>query len=113
MNTNRSSLRKVKHPYIVRQKGVCGGQPMIAGTRIKVSQIVIYYEKMRYQPDEIIRAHPHLTLAQVHDALSYYYENLAEIDRQIIAERQLIEALRREHPSVLEQKNGSPSPLHR
>ncbi|HEY7547478.1 MAG TPA: DUF433 domain-containing protein, partial [Blastocatellia bacterium] len=41
-----SRARKIRHPYITRRKGVCGGKPVIAGTRIKVSQIVIYYEKM-------------------------------------------------------------------
>jgi len=67
------AVEKINHPYITRRKGVCGGKSIIAGTRIKVSQIAIYYEKMDYTPDDIVRAHPHLTLAQVHDALSYYY----------------------------------------
>jgi len=109
--TTRTSQRKPKHPYIVRQKGVGGGKPIIAGTRMKVSQIVIYYEKMGYHPDEIVRAHPHLTLAQVHDALSYYYDHIEEIDRQIAEERQMVEELKQDHVSVLEQKRGNHSHL--
>lgn len=89
------ALKKINHPYITRKEGVCGGKPIIAGTRIKVSQIAIYYEKMDYTPDDIVRVHPHLTLAQVHDALSYYYENVQEIDRQIAEERKMVEEMKK------------------
>lgn len=37
MATRRALKPKVKHPYITHKKGVCGGKPIIAGTRIKVS----------------------------------------------------------------------------
>ena len=33
--------------------------------------------------EELVRTFPHLTLAQVHDALSYYYDHQAEIDKEI------------------------------
>jgi len=105
-------MRKVKHPYIIRKKAVLGGKPIIKDTRIKVSQIAIYYEKMDYTPDEIVQALPHLTLAQVHDALSYYYENMKEIDRQIAEERRMVEEMQKKSVSVLEQKRGSYSNLH-
>jgi uncharacterized protein (DUF433 family) len=106
MTTIRESQVRIKHPYITRKKGVCGGKPIIAGTRIKVSQIAIYVEKMGYTPDDIVSAHPHLTLAQVHDALSYYYENIQEIDRQVAEERQMVEEFKKGHISILEQKRG-------
>ncbi len=102
-----SSRRRLTHPYITRRKGVCGGKPIIKGTRIKVSQIVIYYEKMNHTPDDIVEAHPHLTLAQVHDALSYYYENREEIDRQVAEERRLIDGMKKGSVSILEKKGGN------
>ncbi len=111
MPTQRATQRRIKHSYIVRQKGVCGGKPIIAGTRIRVSQIATYYEKMGYQPDDIVRMHPQLTLAQVHDALSYYYDHIEEIDRQIAEERRLIEEMKQGYVSVLEQKDGGNSHL--
>ena len=111
MATKGRPRRKVKHPYVTSKKGVAGGKPIIAGTRIKVSQIAIYYEKMGYTPDDIVRAHPHLTLAQVHAALSYYYDHIREIDRQIACERQLAEEMKKASVSVLEQKRVSPSDL--
>lgn len=101
-----SVRRKVKHPYITRRKGVCGGKPIIKGTRIEVSQVAIYYEKMGYTPDQIVEAHPHLTLAQVHSALSYYYENREEIDRQIAEERKRVDEMKKDFVSVLEKKRG-------
>ncbi|MFQ5865281.1 MAG: DUF433 domain-containing protein [bacterium] len=105
--------RKVKHPYIARKKGVCGGKPIINGTRIKVAQIAIEYEQMGWTPDEILHAHPHLTLPQVHDALSYYYENASEINTDIRAGEQLVEELRKQYPdSLLEVKLGSTQNLH-
>ncbi|MGQ9629488.1 MAG: DUF433 domain-containing protein [bacterium] len=103
----RAQTRRVKHPYIIRKKGVCGDKPTVAGTRIKVAQIAIGYERMGWTPDEIIQAHPHLTLAQVHDALSYYYENAEEINADIRAGEQLVEEMRKQYPrSVLERKSG-------
>lgn len=110
----RVARHKLKHPYITRKKGVCGGKPIIKGTRIKVSQIAIEYERMGWTPDQIIQAHPHLTLAQVHDALSYYYENTDEINADIRAGEQLVEELQKLYPhSVLEGKRRGPQSLHR
>jgi len=40
---------------------------------------------------KIISAHPHLKLEQVHDALSYYYENRKELDEKIKSDKQFIQ----------------------
>jgi uncharacterized protein (DUF433 family) len=37
-------------------------------------------------PEEILEKYPHLTLAQVYDALSYYYDHQEEIDRDMEAD---------------------------
>lgn len=74
--------RKVIHPYISQQEGIQGGQPIITGTRTMVRSIVIYY-KMGDTPEEIQQKLPHITLAQIYDALSYYYDFREEIDRDI------------------------------
>ncbi len=91
---------KVKHPYVTSRKGVCGGKPVIKGTRIRVAQIAIEYERLGWSPDEIVRAHPHLTLAQVHDALSYYYENAEEINAEMMRDEQTIEELKKIYSRV-------------
>jgi uncharacterized protein (DUF433 family) len=72
----------VNHPYIEINRKICGGSPVIKGTRTRVVDIAIEYEYVNRTPDEIINAHLHLKLEQVHDAISYYYENRAELDEK-------------------------------
>lgn len=81
------------HPYVIRDERISGGSAVIKGTRTRVVDIVIEYEYLVYSPDEIISAHPHLTLQQVHDALSYYYENRVEIDRKIKDEQEFVKGV--------------------
>ena len=69
--------------------GVCGGKPCIAGTRIRVQDIVIRTE-LGDLPDDLVRAFPHITLADVHGALAYYYEHREVIDQQIRDSDELI-----------------------
>ena len=95
--TGTTSPRRIRHPYIQRRKGVCRGKPVIAGTRIKVTQIAIEYERLGWSPDQIIDAHPHLRLAQIHDALSYYYENQKQLDAEILADKEFVAKLRQHY----------------
>ncbi len=74
--------KKLKHLYIETRKGVCGGEPVIAGTRISVS-LIVELERTGYSVDEIVAMYPHITHAQVYDALSYYYDHKEEIDKII------------------------------
>jgi uncharacterized protein (DUF433 family) len=74
--------RKVKPAHIERKKGVCGGEPVIVGTRITVS-LIAELERLGHTADEIVTMYPHITHAQVYDALSYYYHHRNEIDRII------------------------------
>jgi uncharacterized protein (DUF433 family) len=74
---------KVKHPYVTQKKGVCGGKPIIAGTRIPVWDIAGWsrkgYSAAKIQED----IYPSLGLAEIYDALSYSYDHKEEIDRQL------------------------------
>jgi len=81
----------VNHPYIEANEKICGGSPVIKGTRIRVVDIPVEYEYLNHTPDEIISTHPHLKLKQVHDALSYYYDNRKELDEKIKTNKQFIE----------------------
>jgi len=84
---------KVKHPYVEINPKICNGSPVIKGTRVRVVDIAIEYEHLNQTPDEIINAHPHLKLEQIHDALSYYYENRAQLDKKIREDKQFIQKL--------------------
>jgi uncharacterized protein (DUF433 family) len=70
------------HPYITKINTICRGEPIIPGTRTTVRTIVQNY-KMDLSIEEILRELPHLTPAQVHDALSYYYHHQQEIEELI------------------------------
>jgi uncharacterized protein (DUF433 family) len=59
------------------------GTAWIAGTKVKVTEVVL--DKIAYgsSPEEIHFQHPNLSLAQIHGALTYYYENQDQLDEQI------------------------------
>jgi len=61
---------------------VRGGRPCIAGTGIRVLDIVAAMLFHDQTPAEIAEAYA-LSLAQVHAALAYYYEHKAEIDADL------------------------------
>jgi uncharacterized protein (DUF433 family) len=54
--------------------------------RIRVAQIVMDYLAHGWSPDEMCRHYPHLTPAEAHAAMTYYYDHQAEIDAEIQAE---------------------------
>jgi uncharacterized protein (DUF433 family) len=68
---------------IVSTPDTCGGKPRIAGTRIKVQHVAIWYERMGMSPDEIASTWPHLTLADVQAALADSYGHREQIDADI------------------------------
>ena len=82
--------------YIVQDEGICGGKPRIDGTRIKVQHIALEYERLGWTADQICDAHPGLTLAQIHAAISYYYDHREEIDDSIREDEKFADRLRKE-----------------
>jgi uncharacterized protein (DUF433 family) len=64
---------------IISDAGVHGGQPIIAGTRIRVTDVVASHLHRGHNPDELA-VNFNLDLGQVYAALAYYYQHKAEID---------------------------------
>jgi len=75
---------RIDHPYIVSDKNYCGGSPVIRGTKFPVRSVVNYVLRQGLSPEEIVGEFSHLTLAQIYDALSYYYDNKENIDRELL-----------------------------
>lgn len=73
---------KAVHPYVVSDGNLLGGEPIIRGSKTPVRAIVELW-RMGVAPEEISIHLPHLTLAQVFDALSYYAENQDEVNHYI------------------------------
>ena len=71
-----------EHLYVVTDDKILGGEPIIKGTRTPLRAIVEIY-RLGITPEEIPSHLPHLTLAQVFDALSYYNDHQDEINAYI------------------------------
>ena len=94
------------YPHITKDPGVRGGRACVDGTRIAVLDIVCLLKEGR-PPEEMcgVFATP-LSLAQIHAALAYYYDNADEIDASFVEserweaeyERERAEYFRRHQP---------------
>lgn len=72
-----------KHAYIQVVDKMTGSQAVIKGTRISVS-IIVGYLRVGETPESLAeKILPHLTLAQIYDALSYYYDHRDEIEQEL------------------------------
>jgi len=77
---------------IVFTPEVCGGAARIAGTRIRVADIVRMF-KLGYTKEEIAEWYS-ITLDDVNEALRYYKEHPEEVDRIIKEEEKIVEAIK-------------------
>jgi uncharacterized protein (DUF433 family) len=84
---------------ITRLPEIRGGRARIAGMGVTVRRIVVLY-KQGLTPEEVMSEIPHLTLAQVHAALTYYHANRDEIEADIASEDSEAERLAREHQAA-------------
>lgn len=91
--------------HIVATPGVRGGVPHIAGTRITVSDIALLHLKLGKSVAEIAAEYD-LSLAGVHAALAYYFDNQEEIDARIAEDDAYAAAFAQSNPSKLRAKLG-------
>src|SRR5438876_10116838 len=70
------------------------GVAWIAGTNTKVKEIVLDKLAYGWSPEEMHFQHPHLSMAQIHAALAYYYENQEKIDEDIRRDLEEVDQLR-------------------
>lgn len=76
-------VKQNTNPIIGRVAGVCGGTPIIIGTRIRVADIAQLRFHLHYTIGAIIRAYPGLHKRQIKAALQYYKENETQIGQEI------------------------------
>lgn len=69
------------------------GVAWLTDTNVKVVEVVLDKLAYGWSPEEIHFQHPGLSLAQIHAALSYYYENQAQMDAEIDRQRREVERL--------------------
>jgi len=75
-------IQATAHRYVVTNDQILSGEPIIEGTRTPVRAIVELW-RQGLAPETIPSRLPHLNMAQVFDALSYYSDHQEEIHRCI------------------------------
>ncbi len=69
-------------------------QPMLAGTTMKVKELVAERLAWGWSAEELLINHPDLTLGKIYSALAYYADHQDEIDAAIDADMALSDHLR-------------------
>ncbi len=68
---------------VIQDDDICGGIPILEGTRIRVSDVVIHTEYHEKTPEEVVSSFPALSVADVYAALTYYHERPTLIRKEI------------------------------
>ena len=71
------------------------GVARIAGSRIKVSHLVVVKRTDNLTAEQVQAEYPHLSMSEVYAAFAYYFDHQAEIDAQIERENKLADELER------------------
>lgn len=79
------ALVATKHEHIILNEDEV---PIIAGTNMKVIELVLDKNAYGWSPEELHFQHPYLTLGQIYSALAYYWDHREELDKDI--ERRLV-----------------------
>ena len=69
------------HFYIEKDSDKYEGKALIKGTRVPVASIINHY-RSGMSIEEILDGYSNITPSQLFDALSYYYDNKKEIDKE-------------------------------
>ncbi|MDP2167751.1 MAG: DUF433 domain-containing protein [Thermodesulfovibrionales bacterium] len=95
------SLVDTKYEHItLNEKGV----PVIAGTTMKVVELVS--EKIAYgwSPEELHFQHPYLTMGQIHSSLAYYYDHEVELNKDVEHRLQSVQKYRPHEKTPLRER---------
>jgi uncharacterized protein (DUF433 family) len=99
-------MENIVRQHIIKTPGVCGGKACIAGHRIRVMDVVVWHERRGMCPEEIVHNYPGITLADVHAALAYYFDNHAEIEADLRNDEDWAKFAEVNYPSLIKEKLG-------
>jgi uncharacterized protein (DUF433 family) len=89
-------MRETRYEHIVLDDR---GVPHIAGTTMKIVELVLSHLAYGWSPEELAYQYPHLSLGQIHSALAYYWDHQQAIDGQIAQDLAYVEEMRRATPT--------------
>ena len=93
---SRNMALKTTYPHIEKPNGESAR--LIEAPRIRVAQVVMDYLAHGWSAEEMCRQHPNLTPAQVHAAMTYYFDHQQEIEGEIEQEVHKTQQDRQGHP---------------
>ena len=70
--------------------------PLIAGTTMKVIELITSVKAYGWTPEELFQSYAHLTLSKIYSALSYYWDHKEELDADMQRRFEYAEKLRLE-----------------
>ncbi|HZO24460.1 MAG TPA: DUF433 domain-containing protein [Chloroflexota bacterium] len=73
----------VSREHIHFVEGAGGPKPCIAGSRIRVIDVLGWYEGLGWSAEKIVEEFPHISRADVYAALAYYWDHKEELDRRM------------------------------
>jgi uncharacterized protein (DUF433 family) len=74
--------------------------PIIAGTTMKVIELVLEKQANGWSAEELHFQHPYLSPGQIYSALAYYFDHQAELDQDIQRRLEWVEELRSQTPET-------------
>ena len=83
---------QTEYPHIVLDER---GAPVIAGTTVKVIELVVERLAYGWSSEELHLQHPCLRLGQIHAALAYYWDHVEALDREIAERLRKVDALQK------------------
>jgi len=72
--------------------------PLIAGTTMKVIELVLEHIAFGWSPEELRYQHPYLELGQIYSALAYYYDHKETLDQEIEKRLRQVDQIERKTP---------------
>ncbi|MFQ3631876.1 DUF433 domain-containing protein [Roseiflexus sp.] len=69
------------------------GSAKVAGTTMKVIELIIAQTAYGWSPEELHFQYPYLSLGQIHSALAYYWDHKEVLDRAIAQQLMHIDVL--------------------
>ena len=88
----------------MRPSAIHGEKACIVGTRIRVEDIYVLHEVQGLSPHDIVGQFPQLSLADVHAALAYYWDNREAIQQQMRRGREMVDQVKADNPPRLPAK---------
>jgi uncharacterized protein (DUF433 family) len=90
------SMVETRYEHIVLDEA---GIPLVAGTTMKVIELVLEQNAYGWSAEELYFQHPYLSLGQIHSALAYYWDHKDELDQDIAQRQSRVKELRRTTPT--------------